>query len=324
MTIYFPSLPGLTFDHSTLFMYLGASESETNIVRRRSNLPLDSGSPRFQKVTRPSRPIGTMLLSIDSLMSWKKINNRCPGLQAPFETKSTKYFMDRNDSRGCVLPMIDGKLPEDVTHERIESGIYNNRPGQIHRVNWWTESRNERHLNEKQLEGIWDRAHRIPEDDENDTFFMSNWQITPNALATTVSLKTFAQYRVNPTLYWKGFSGMDPTHFPTIIWQDFIGVWKNFQDWDNLNAELKMFWPGLNLDLAIENCAINANQQPLLRGGASDKSTVFHSSAWNGTTVFANGTVVENPPLEQDPWRETVLRKGTKFANGTVVTSDIP
>jgi len=52
-----------------------------------------------------------------------------------------------------------------------------------------------------------------------------------------------------------------------------------------------------NRYMVSENCAINAGKQPLLRGSDTRRFVgSIDSSKWNGTTVFANGTVAEASP----------------------------
>lgn len=120
---------------------------------------------------------------------------------------------------------------------------------------------------------------------------------------------------------------MSPTGFPTVMLMDYAGVrLQGEYDEEYWGVELKALAIGLNLYLVSENCDIRTVKNPLARSTAESTRTngLLQSSGrtWNGI-IFANGTVLDDPPANYRPWKESVLRNGTVFANGTVLTHDV-
>jgi hypothetical protein len=117
---------------------------------------------------------------------------------------------------------------------------------------------------------------------------------------------------------------MSPTGFPTVMLMDYAGVrLQGEYDEEYWGVELKTLAIGLNLYLVSENCDISTVKNPLARSTAESTRTngplqsVFPSgSTWDGI-IFANGTVLDGPPANYHPWKESVL------ANGTVLTHDV-
>ncbi|KAL3454951.1 hypothetical protein BJX64DRAFT_295531 [Aspergillus heterothallicus] len=123
---------------------------------------------------------------------------------------------------------------------------------------------------------------------------------------------------------------MSPSGFPTVMLMDYAGVrLQGEYDEEYWGAELKTLAIGLNLYLVSENCDISTVKNPLAGSTAEStrtngllQSVSSSGSTWNGI-IFANGTVLDDPPANYNPWKESVLRNGTVFANGTVLTHDV-
>lgn len=70
------------------------------------------------------------------------INNRCIGLAGPrFDTQPMKNFMDKNENKGCVLLLTDGKLNTGLSTDRVASGIYSR--GYLYNDDYWVLGRRE-------------------------------------------------------------------------------------------------------------------------------------------------------------------------------------
>lgn len=123
---------------------------------------------------------------------------------------------------------------------------------------------------------------------------------------------------------------MSPTGFPTVMLMDYAGVrLQGEYDEEYWGVELKTLDIGLNLYLVSENCDVSTVKNPLARSTAEStwtngllQSVSPSGSTWNGT-IFANGTVIDDPPANYHPCKESVLRNGTVFANGTVLPHDV-
>ena len=114
---------------------------------------------------------------------------------------------------------------------------------------------------------------------------------------------------------------------------DYIGQLL-INDQEELGAELYTLAIGLNLYMLSENYDISPRRSPLLppRQSANARITSFAApkpkannplvSSWNGI-IFANGTIIDNPPPTLHLGQPEILRKGTVFSNGTVLTEDI-
>ena len=161
---------------------------------------------------------------------------------------------------------------------------------------------------------------------------VSQWLSTPNVLTSTFSysLQAIAVLPTNPTLYWRGVPDMSPTAFPNVIMVDYIGqLLMGGQGWGGgLGAGLYTLAIGLNLYMLSENCGISPRRSPLLpkRSASAFKAAPQPNSpllsSWNGI-IFANGTTIDNPPPILHVGRPEILRNGTVFSNGTVLTEDI-
>ncbi|KAL2257233.1 hypothetical protein VTK26DRAFT_459 [Humicola hyalothermophila] len=248
----------------------------------------------------------------------KQINNRCPNLDTDteFQNQKASYFMDRNEGKGCVIPLLSGRLADDVPWESVGDGIYD-----ISRIgvrDHWSDMMYANEMAPDQVDE-WRSVTRGGSSDFG-SLYIAQWLVTPNALASTAyTLEAFAIQPTNPSLYWAGVNGMDPEHWPNVLLVDYIGVQQdNHWAWDQLSAEMYTLAVGLNLYMASENCDVNKQRSPLLRRGLS-----LAADAWNGV-IFANGTTIDHPPPEFHVGRVEVLRNGTIFGNGTVLERTIP
>jgi len=221
--------------------------------------------------------------------------------------KTAKYFMERNDNKGCVLPFLDGKLNSGIKSELPEEGIYDNRPSRFPRSNSWPDSPDPNTAIDIDKDWIESDIHRVPDDPAGDDFYITQWVHTPDLLgAFFQSIRQIAVDVMHPALYWDGLASMSPTAFPTVILIDYIGVWNGSVDWDSLQDELKIFTLGLNLYMVSENCFVNGGTQPLVPGKDSvNTRRLFGSiggpgSGWNGTTMYANKTVLLDTPPSTD------------------------
>ncbi|KXG50064.1 uncharacterized protein PGRI_060310 [Penicillium griseofulvum] len=129
----------------------------------------------------------------------------------------------------------------------------------------------------------------------------------------------------NPGIYWDGINGMDPEHWPNVLQIDYLGVVVEEEfEWDSLSADLYTFCIGMNLYMVGENCDIGKDRSPLLPSTKSSttRMRLLSTDAWNGI-IFANGTKLDNPSPTLHPGRVEILRNGTVFGNGTVLSMDI-
>ncbi|KAL2155771.1 hypothetical protein VTH82DRAFT_513 [Thermothelomyces myriococcoides] len=283
---------------------------------------------------RPDR--GAILWSADVVNDFfaklRGIKNRCPDLEGDFQNRKASYFMDRNEGRGCVIPLLNGHLDHDgVPRESPGDGIYD--MGRVISVNdHWS---NKMHASDMAPDQInnWRSATRGAGESDYDRLMIAQWLVTPDAVAATAySLQSFAIEPANPSLYWAGVNGMDPEHWPNVLLVDYIGVQQ--QDrwaWDQLSAELYTLAIGLNLYMISENCDVSPSRSPLLRSAqvvgervaAAPRLNRSLWKPWNGI-VFANGTTLDNPPPDLHPGRMDILPKGTRFGNGTILRQSVP
>lgn len=94
---------------------------------------------------------------------------------------------------------------------------------------------------------------------------------------------------------------------------------------DKLGAEIQTLAIGLNLYMVSQNCKASPRRNPLaLPRGASHASLFAASSTSFNGIIYANGTVDNNPPPNFHLGRPKILKAGTVFGNGTVLTVDTP
>ncbi|KAM0492096.1 hypothetical protein ACHAQF_007107 [Verticillium nonalfalfae] len=261
----------------------------------------------------------------------KSINNRCPNIPVDpgninsFEQRTMGSFMESNNKNGCVLIFLDTahllrNIPEAQSVSRGD-GIYHK--DDFAWTNSWSEKEDTREVAEYAVEG-WKRSRS--------KFIVSQWLSTLGPLVSTLvySIQAVAVLPNNPALYWRGVPEITPTQFPNAIMVDYIGqLLMNEQRWDQLGGELKTLAIGLNLYTLSENCDINKRRSVLLptkssngRFAAAPAQDNPLVSSWNGI-IFANGTVINNPPPTLHVGQPEILRNGTRFSNGTVLTKDI-
>lgn len=248
----------------------------------------------------------------------RRINNRCKNLNATpkFNERPLKDF--RVDGKGCVIIILDGSVRSEVTTLSVIDGIYDG--GYFDRDDNWSETNDAEVLVEKQTTR-W-QGNRVATAGDKDKFLISQWIATQTALESVFGygLEVYAVYIMNPILYSFGFRAMSPQSYPSVILHDYVGViLKGQRGWSVAGSEIRILAMGINLYMASNNCNVNKRKHPLFKVKASSSRI---AAPWNGI-VYANGTVVDNPPRDFDPWRQTVLRNGTVFANGTVVKHDI-
>ncbi|KAL2182068.1 PLC-like phosphodiesterase [Thermothelomyces heterothallicus CBS 202.75] len=277
----------------------------------------------------------------DFFAKLRGIKNRCPDLDdggtGGLQNREASYFMDRNQGRGCVIPLLNGHLDRDgVPRESPGDGIYD--MGRVMAVSdHWSNKMQASDMAPDQIAN-WRSATRGGGGDYG-SLMIAQWLVTPDALASTAySLQSFAIQPANPSLYWAGVNGMDPEHWPNVLLVDYIGVQQ--QDrwaWDQLSAELYTLAVGLNLYMISENCNVSPHRSPLIRSAQEEEGVVGAAAAaaaaatlsgslrepWNGI-MFANGTTLDNPPPDLHPGRIDVLPKGTRLGNGTVLEQSIP
>lgn len=257
----------------------------------------------------------------------KGVNNRCGNLDtnARFNKQKASYFMDQNNGNGCVLFMLNGEnLKDGVPHDSVGDGIYNTDLLQV----WdnWSDMADTKKVAEDQV-ADWKTVGRSGNFD-NDQFLIGQWIISADPITTTaLTIEQLAIQPTNPALYWMGLNNMSPEAFPTVALLDYLGVVVDGRhNWDQLSAEMYTLAVGMNLYMISENCDISKQRSPLLPGAAAAK---FSADAepkvpvpmWNGI-IYENGTVVDDPANGTHPGRVSVLKSGTVFLNGTVVTQD--
>ncbi|KAL1841550.1 hypothetical protein VTJ49DRAFT_6923 [Mycothermus thermophilus] len=196
----------------------------------------------------------------------RTIHNRCPDLDTStgFQNHNASYFMDQNSGRGCVLLLLNGRLPDNVPQESPKDGIY--AFSRIAVRDHWSNKMHARDMAADQV-NVWRSVTRGGRDDFKD-FLISQWLVTPDPVAATAyTLENFAIEPTNPSLYFHGVNNMDPAHWPNVILVDYIGVVREDQwGWDQLSAELYTLALGLNLYLVSENCEIQKGRPPLIEG----------------------------------------------------------
>lgn len=256
---------------------------------------------------------------IDFFGKLRGVDNRCGNLDPTikFNEQKASYFMDQNGGRGCVLfLLLGGNLNADVPQDSVADGIY-----QTSRMdvwdNWSDLPDTEKMANDQVAD--WKTVGRSGSFPNDDRFLISQWLVSADPVTTTaLSIENIGILPTNPALYWMGINNMSPESWPTAVLVDFIGVVVNKQwDWDRLSAEMYAFAIGMNLYMISENCNINPRRSPLLAAASKGSSAVNLASAWNGI-MYANGTVINDPPPTLHPGRPSVLRNGTTFLNGTV------
>jgi hypothetical protein len=242
-----------------------------------------------------------------------RLNYRCPDLDMDFPEQAARYFMDQNSGNGCVLPILDGRLEPDIKSQIPSRGIYDNRPGRFPRTNAWPNKLDTSETIDTTKKFLETQLNRVP-DDPNDIFFISQWVNTG-----CIIIRSNAVDAMSPSLYYDGLLSMSPTRYPSVILMDYIGVWKEETDWANLQDDPKLFALGLNLYMASENCYTNAGTQPLLPGkhnlGTRRLAGSVRGPGWNGTSLFANGTVVDTYPPAEDTFPEEDLSMSCNVVN---------
>ncbi|POR39187.1 Uncharacterized protein TPAR_00621, partial [Tolypocladium paradoxum] len=263
----------------------------------------------------------------------KTINNRCPSLpKKDFSELTAGELMDRNEGKGCVVILLNQENNKKLTkQDSEEDGIYlQNRMSYYDR---WSDKNNFREVTDDQIQawgGVWRPG--MEDYQLSDTLVLSQWSVTLGALDwMAMSLSEHARL-LNPILYWKGVNSMSPWLFPNIIQVDYIGVMLldnqkfSLTDDDSLSLDLATLCYGINLYLLSENCDLSPRRSPLLpsRDKAQGKLASVDASAhtWR-SMMYANGTVDDDPGDFREQY-VPVLRNGTVFANGTVLTQDVP
>ncbi|KAK2770089.1 putative exo-beta-1,3-glucanase [Colletotrichum kahawae] len=251
------------------------------------------------------------------------INNRCLGL-----TEATKLqdrvmgeLMEQNNGRGCVAIVLDQfGVDEEITQDDPASGIFL-ATKHMDRYDRWEDDKGSSpgSLLFYQVTGFGAEERQRIKAAEKDEFFVSQWFLNAKPTdALAYGLEDLANYLTTPMLYYGGVAEMSPTSFPTVLLTDYIGMRvSGDHSAENRAAELRTLALGLNLYMASENCYVSKRRNPLVK-----KSGKRLAAPWNGV-IFANGTRIDNPPPNFDPWRVDVLKSGTVFGNGTVLTRNI-
>lgn len=138
-------------------------------------------------------------------------------------------------------------------------------------------------------------------DSDKDNWFIGQWLTTTHPLDPAfLTLQRIVIYMMNPSLYFAGVNGMSPTSFPTVIEQDYVGIVRvdHFAE-EFWSYGIKVLALGLNLYMVSQNCAAGVVMNPLFNDKAVMKAMSYAAgsrSQFHGI-VFANGTVIEDPPL---------------------------
>lgn len=248
------------------------------------------------------------------------VNNRCGNLDTSntFNQKPASYFMDQNGGNGCVIFLLAGDLQSSVPQDSVPDGIY-----QVNRLSIaddWSDLGDTQPMAEDQASD-WKAVSR---GGSSDTFHISQWLVSADIFTTTLyTIEGIGILPTNPALYWMGVNNMTPQSWPTVILTDYIGVVvKGQHSWDQLSADLYTLAIGLNLYMVSENCDVSPSAPPLLANMNTNLRMASLSKPWNGI-VYANGTVDTEPPRHLHLGRVKILKKGTKFLNGTVLGEDI-
>ncbi|KOS20544.1 hypothetical protein ESCO_005293 [Escovopsis weberi] len=251
------------------------------------------------------------------------VNNRCGNLDTTttFNGRPASYFMDKNGGNGCVIFLLAGDLQAGVPQDSVPDGIY--RASQLPVNDHWSNKPDTQSMAEDQV-AQWKQIGR---GGSSDTFLIGQWLVSADAITSTFdSLQSIAIQPTNPALYWMGVNNISPEAWPTVILTDYVGVVvANQTSWNLLSADVYTLAVGLNLYMISENCALSPGRSTLLpvAEGAVRTSSVSLSRPWNGI-IYANGTVDDHPPAHLHPGRVSVLKSGTVFMNGTVLTRDTP
>jgi hypothetical protein len=267
----------------------------------------------------------------DFFYQLKKVNNRCGNLDVSesFEKRKASFFMDQNNGKGCVVFILNGHLKPEIWS--IDDGIYN--ASSMRFLDYWSNKPDTESMADAEIME-WNKVPRSGVNDEkDDQVFIAQWLVSAKPITTQeYGLQNLAIKPTNPALYWAGVNNMSPEKWPNVLMVDYIGVIvKDMFDWASLGAELYTLAIGLNLYMISENCGISKRRSPLLPAPSSPLMANIYSSnrltdmtkPWNGI-IFANGTVLENPPPTLHPGRVEILKNGTVFNNGTVLEKSIP
>ncbi|KAK4060929.1 hypothetical protein Trihar35433_9854 [Trichoderma harzianum] len=248
------------------------------------------------------------------------VNNRCGNLDTSttFNQKPASYFMDQNGGNGCVVFLLAGDLQPTVPQDSVADGIY--QANRLSIADDWSDLGDTQPMAEDQASD-WKQVIR---GGSSDTFHISQWLVSADIVTTTLlTIEGIGILPTNPALYWMGVNNMTPQSWPTVILTDYIGVVvKGQHDWDQLSADIYTLAIGLNLYMVSENCDVSTISSPLLANANTKLKMATLSKPWNGIH-FANGTIVNDPPRHLHPGRVEILRKGTRFLNGTVLEEDI-
>ncbi|RSL61320.1 hypothetical protein CEP53_005150 [Fusarium sp. AF-6] len=255
-------------------------------------------------------------LKDDFFEQLKRINNRCANLgEKNLEQLRMSELMEWNEGKGCVLLFLDtAALEKRIIKEHVISrpdGIYHRND-----MDWddaWPDRMDEIEASARAVE-LW-KGRTKP-------FHVGQWVVTGDLLT---GLSKIAE-SMNTVLYWRGVNQITPQVFPNVLLVDYIGeVVQGENAWKDLSLELKTLAIGLNLYTISENCAINHRRSPLLEpisGQARLSGEEQRFPAWNGV-IFANGTVLDEAPPDLRLGCVEILKKGTKFDNGTVLEQDM-
>lgn len=250
----------------------------------------------------------------------KGVNNRCGNLDTSttFNQKPASYFMDQNGGNGCVVFLLAGDLQPTVPQDSVADGIY--QANRLSIADDWSNLGDTQPMAEDQASD-WKQVIR---GGSSDTFHISQWLVSADIVTTTLlTIEGIGILPTNPALYWMGVNNMTPQSWPTVILTDYIGVVvKGQHSWEQLSADIYTLAIGLNLYMISENCDVSTISSPLLPNASTKLKMANLSKPWNGIH-FANGTIVNDPPRHLHPGRVEILRKGTRFLNGTVLGEDI-
>lgn len=253
----------------------------------------------------------------------RAVNNRCGNLDlnTKFNKQKASYFMDQNGGKGCVIFLLDtfNVKKDGVPRNSSADGIYDSKMLDVVE-NWSNMADTAKVANDQTAK--WKTVSRNGSF-ATDSFFLAQWIISTDFITTTaLSIEEIAVQPTNPALYWMGVNHLSPETFPTVLLIDYIGVVVDGRHkWDQLSAEMYTLAVGMNLYMISENCDINNQPSPLLpqsQGG----SCVTPAREWNGI-IYENGTVIDSPPDNFHLGRAEILKSGTVFLNGTVITHDI-
>ncbi|KAI8267365.1 Mutanase [Colletotrichum sp. SAR11_239] len=251
------------------------------------------------------------------------IQNRCRGLTEAtrLQERVMGELMEQNGGTGCVAIILDQfGVDEGIPQDDPASGIF--LAGKhMDRTDRWEEDvgTTPAQLLGYQVTGFDDPVRRRLEPSKGGDFFVSQWVLNAkHEDAVFYGLENLANYLTTPMLYYGGVAEMTPDMFPTVMLMDYIGMRVSGDTTaNNRAAELRTLALGLNLYLVSENCYVSKRRNPLVK-----ESGKRLAAPWNGV-IFANGTRIDNPPPNFDPWRVDVLKSGTVFGNGTVLTRNI-